>query len=112
VPALLWETLKELPASLLRAPVELVNYWRSKHREQQQDRILRRVLDEGLAVDYGARVSVRELGQASGWGNYFQDLDWYRQLRIVQSHVLEGILDFLEEHDVDTSESASGSRRS
>jgi hypothetical protein len=104
VPALLWETLKELPASLLRAPVELIHHWRSKHREQQQDRVLRRILDEGLAVDYGARVSVRELGQATGWKNYFQELDWYRQLQIVQSHVLEAILDFLEEHDVDTSE--------
>jgi hypothetical protein len=104
LPTLLGETLKELPASLLRAPVELIRQWRSKRREQQQDRLLRRLLDERLAVDYGARLSVRELGQTSGWRNYFQDLDWYRQLRVVQSHVLDAVLDFLEEHDVDTSE--------
>jgi hypothetical protein len=102
--ALLWETLKELPASLLRAPVELLRHWRSKYREQQQDRVLRRMLKEDLAVDYGARVSVRELGQTSRWKNYFQDLDWYRQLRVVQSQVLDALLDFLEEHDIDTSE--------
>jgi len=103
-PALLWETLKELPASLLQAPVGLLSYWRSKYREQQQDRVLRRMLDEDLPVDYGARFSVRELGQASDWGSYFQELDWYRQLQLVQSHVLDAILDFLEAHDVDTSE--------
>src|SRR5215218_1449375 len=103
-PAMLWETLRELPACLLRAPVELVRHWRSRYREQQQHRILRRMLDEDRPVDYGARYSVRELGQASTWKNYFQELDWYRQLQVVQSQLLDAILDFLEAHDVDTSE--------
>jgi hypothetical protein len=62
------------------------------------------MLEEDRPVDYGARFSVRELGQAPGWKNYFQELDWYRQLQVVQSHLLDAILDFLEAHDVDTSE--------
>lgn len=103
-PAMLWETLKELPSSLLRAPVEVIRHWRSRYREHRQDRVLRRKLDENLPVDYGARVSVRELGQASGLSSYFQELDWYRQLQVVQSQLLDAILEFLEAHDVDTSE--------
>jgi hypothetical protein len=102
--ALVWETLKDLPASLLRAPVELFGYWRSRYREWQQDRYLRRMLAERLPVDYGARISVRELGQAADWENYFQELDWYRQLRVIQTHILDAILDLLEAHHVDTSE--------
>lgn len=102
--ALAWETLKDLPASLLRAPVELFGYWQSRYRESQQDRVLDKMLQEELPIDYGARVSVRELGQASGWGDYFQELDWYRQLQVIQSHILNAILDFLEAHHIDTSE--------
>jgi hypothetical protein len=102
--ALAWETLKDLPASLLRAPVELFSYWRSRYRETQQDRVLQKMLHEQLPIDCGARVSVRELGQASDWGDYFQELDWYRQLQVIQSHILNAILDFLETHHIDTSE--------
>jgi hypothetical protein len=102
--AMLWETFKDVPASLLRAPVELFGYWRSRYREQRQDRVLQKMLYERLPIDYGARVSVRELGEATRYRNYFQALDWYRQLRVIQPEILSAILDFLEEHHIDTSE--------
>jgi hypothetical protein len=99
---MLWETFKDVPASLLRAPVELFGYWRSRYREQRQDRVLQKMLYERLPIDYGARVSVRELGEATRYRNYFQALDWYRQLRVIQPEILSAILDFLEEHHIDT----------
>jgi hypothetical protein len=102
--SLAWETLKDLPASLLRAPVELFGYVRSRYREREQDRVLQKIINEPLPIDYGARVSVRELGQARHWRNYFQELDSHRHLQLVQAQVLNAILDFLEDHHIDTSE--------
>jgi hypothetical protein len=34
--------------------VELVGYGRSRYREQRQDRVLQRLLQERLPIDYGA----------------------------------------------------------
>jgi hypothetical protein len=100
----LWATLKEVPAALLRAPGELWRAWRSKRRERKQDNRLRAAIAEGLPVDYGARVSVRELGAADSCRIWFQQLDAAKHQKVIELQVLNAILDFLERHDVDTTE--------
>ncbi|HEX8857561.1 MAG TPA: hypothetical protein VGC06_00435 [Actinomycetes bacterium] len=102
--ALLWVTLKDAPAALLRAPVELWRGWRSKQRERKHDDRLRAAVAEGLPMDYGASVSVRELGAGGGCRFWFQQLDAAKHQKIIELHVLNAILDFLESHHVDTAE--------
>jgi hypothetical protein len=96
--------LKDVPASLLRAPVELLASVRSEQQEYKQYRKFRAMLRAHLPIDCGARVSVRELAAAEDFHNYFQELDSYRHLKIIELHTLTAILDFLQDKRVDTSE--------
>jgi len=56
------------------------------------------------AYDYGARTSVRELAADPRYHNYFQMQDAGRHLKITEQHILFTILDFLDEHNIDTTE--------
>ncbi|WP_345362552.1 hypothetical protein [Actinoallomurus liliacearum] len=55
-------------------------------------------------LDYGARRSVREIGQAPGAHHFFQDMDVKKYGDIVQKRVSELVIDFLEERNLDTGE--------
>ncbi|MHC3471145.1 hypothetical protein ACYF6T_20950 [Streptomyces sp. 7R007] len=55
-------------------------------------------------VDWGARVSVRELGAADGFRHFFQEMDDEKFVKIIERRTLEVILEFLEKHGVDTTE--------
>lgn len=54
--------------------------------------------------DYGARASVRELGASDMTRNHIQTQDILKHKRIVERRVIATVLDFLESHEVDTSE--------
>ena len=56
------------------------------------------------AYDYGARTSVRELAADPNYHNYFQMQDAGKHLKITEQHILSAILDFLDEHNIDTTE--------
>jgi hypothetical protein len=73
--AVLWTTLTDIPAALLRAPVEWWRGWRSKRRERLEAGRLRQRLHQGWRIDYGARMSVRQLGAADRFRFWFQGLD-------------------------------------
>ncbi|WP_433527873.1 hypothetical protein ACQPYA_15940 [Micromonospora sp. CA-263727] len=65
---------------------------------------LRRLADEDLGYDYGARAGVRELAAGADYHNYFQVLDAAKHLKVVERHVLAAIVDFLDDRGVDTAE--------
>lgn len=54
--------------------------------------------------DYGARVSVRQMGTRDKLRNFTQRQDILKFRRLIESRVFAHVLDFLDEHDVDTSE--------
>jgi hypothetical protein len=54
--------------------------------------------------DYGARMSVRELGTARDTRNHVQSQDILKHHRIIERRMLAAVLDFLEDRGVDTSE--------
>jgi hypothetical protein len=54
--------------------------------------------------DYGARVSVRELGASEVTRNHIQTQDILKFKRIIERRVLASVLDFLESRGVDTTE--------
>lgn len=77
---------------------------RIHRRRLRRNRLL---AGEDLGYDYGARFSVREMAEDLRSHNYFQNTDVSKHLKIVERHVLTAVLDFLDEHDVDTTEFAN-----
>jgi len=61
----------------------------------------RRQVEE--AGNYGALLSVREEAADSKWHRYFQVLDDARYIKVIQQRIFRSLLEFLEEHDIDTS---------
>jgi hypothetical protein len=96
--------LKDVPASLLRAPVDLLAILLSEHQEYRQYRRFEAQLNAGLPIDYGAETSVRHLAADEDFHNYFQELDHFRHRHIIELHTLTAILDFLESKHIDTGE--------
>ncbi len=67
-------------------------------------------MNDYVYADAGAQISVRELGSSTAARNHIQRLDTAKYVKIVQRLILDTVLDFLKEKDVDTSaytESAS-----
>lgn len=54
-------------------------------------------------VDWGARRSVREMA-SGGYRHFFQQMDDEKFIKIIERRTFEVILDFLEDHAVDTTE--------
>jgi hypothetical protein len=89
---------------MVAAPFGLLGWALDRQRfrtmwEQEHDR----AVDE-RNFDYGSTFSVREAASAVGFYSQFQLRDTEKHLRLVERHVLEAVIDFLEAHEVDTSE--------
>ncbi|MEU4424104.1 hypothetical protein AB0F81_26040 [Actinoplanes sp. NPDC024001] len=67
-------------------------------------REIRRQIRSDMLFDYGAATSVRELGTAPGYRRYFQMLDHSAYVKLLDHAVLNAVIDFLDEHDIDTSD--------
>lgn len=59
--------------------------------------------EDYILYDYGARSSVREMGAEEGQLTYLQHLDSFRYTKLIGERLNAAVLDFLEEHDIDTS---------
>ncbi|MEV7284358.1 hypothetical protein AB0O01_07290 [Streptomyces sp. NPDC093252] len=87
-----------------RAPRAALRHLRFEHRHN------RRMLDELTAMgqdpvfDFGARVSVRELGLSPDYHNYFQVVDATRIVAMVQRHTLAAIREFLDARGYDVTD--------
>lgn len=66
----------------------------------RRERKRRRVEEMG---DYGALISLREAAADSKWQRYFQVLDDARYVKVIEQRIFRSLLEFLEEHDIDTS---------
>ncbi|MEV6525804.1 hypothetical protein AB0M43_28045 [Longispora sp. NPDC051575] len=87
-----FKALAGAPMVLLKAPINLA-------RLAMADR-------QGGAArsNYGARISLRELGDAGRLRAYQQEHDVEKYSRIIERRVLAAVYDFLEDKDIDVSE--------
>ncbi|GCF09735.1 FHA domain-containing protein [Dictyobacter arantiisoli] len=69
-----------------------------------QQRKLARVASNNPAFDYGASTSLRQFASDDGAHLFFQELDEQMYLKMVEKQILETISNFLDAHQIDTSE--------
>jgi hypothetical protein len=89
----LWSTVPRLFGSVPGIISEL----RSDARREKK----RRRVEE--TRDYGALVSVRELAADTKWQRYFQIFDDERFVKVIEQRIFRSLIEFLKEHNVDTS---------
>jgi hypothetical protein len=93
--------LMTTPNTILRAPSRLVRslagWARASHGTARMGLSRRR-------YDYGTRTSVREIGTKDKLRNFTQRQDILKFKRLIERRVIAHVLDFLDTHDVDTTE--------
>ncbi|MGI8335874.1 hypothetical protein ACRYCC_38510 [Actinomadura scrupuli] len=91
-------------------PLRLFQLWQSR---KSLDSVQETEVDEAWdhpshrtdeIKDFGARQSIRELATSTKFHHFFQSVDATKYAKIVERRLLEIILDFLEEKNVDTGE--------
>ncbi len=85
------------PFGLLWQIFDAFHRWSAR---RQEDELIR----ENPAFDYGAAFSIRQWTSSNAYRRYFQRLDKEMYLKVLEKNILDSILTFLEEHDVDVSE--------
>ncbi|GGU73839.1 hypothetical protein [Lentzea flava] len=93
-----------LASAVPRAPARVLRDATFHWRCQRHRAVERAIALQDLSYDYGARFSVREQATDANYHNYFQKTDAAKHLKLIERHVLAALLDFLDEHGVDTTE--------
>jgi hypothetical protein len=69
-----------------------------------QERAKRQEIERSVHYDYGATTSLREKASGSEYRHYFQMLDKEMYVKIFEKQLLVAIKDFLDAHNIDTSD--------
>lgn len=89
---------------LALAPLATIGRLQTAMAERGQVRQQRKEINRDLLFNYGAGPSLRELAAGGEWRVYFQKLDKEMHLKILQQQLLDSLVDFLDQHGIDTSE--------
>ena len=65
---------------------------------------IRKAMERNPRFNYGAYTSIRELGMGNYYRVYFQELDRERHVKTVVQCVIDAIVEFLDAHDINTSD--------
>ncbi|MFI9805024.1 zinc ribbon domain-containing protein [Streptomyces sp. NPDC052301] len=99
--AMVAQNLASMPFVLLASPVRAVTGFfpdfRMRSRMKKQHRQITRL----KMFDYGARHSVRQLASATDHRRYFQKADSGMVLKTVERRILDALVEFALEHDID-----------
>lgn len=91
-----------LASTVFLAPRYLLLDIRSERRYEKRHEDARELALDDLNFNYGAYFGIRESEVDANYHNYFQMVDANKHLKIVERHVLAEILNFLDDHGVDT----------
>ena len=70
----------------------------------QHGRAERSEIRNNRRFNYGATSSIRDLAGSMQYRDFFQRLDKEMTLKLVEKEILDATIDFLDAHDIDTSE--------
>jgi hypothetical protein len=85
------------PFVLLQRMFKALEHW-------SEERAERKLILDNPSFDYGAAFSFRQWASPNEYRRYFQKLDKEMYMKVLEKNILDTILAFLEEHDVDVSE--------
>ena len=97
--SLLWT-----PVVVVRAPFHMLAETRDAWRRWRSRRRTQKAIRSNPSFDFGATTSIRELAQSSKYRRYFQQLDREMAGKIIERQILDTIVQFLDEHGIDTGE--------
>lgn len=92
------------PLLAIAAPFSTIALLFTPLEQFNRVRRLRRAIREDPGYNYGALQSIRELGTENSWRVYFQKLDKEMHSKVVQQRLIDGLIDFLDDRGIDTSE--------
>jgi hypothetical protein len=80
--------------------VRLIQPW----ERRRQCKEARRAILERQDFDYGAEYSIREMASSGAYRRYFQKLDKELYMKTIERQILDTIITFLDERNIDTSD--------
>lgn len=69
-----------------------------------KERVRRRQIEHNPLYNYGAQTSLRQAFSTNAFNHYFQKLDGDFYTKVLEHEILDAIVGFLDEHNIDTSE--------
>lgn len=104
----IWQLSREAavlaPLMLILAPLALLGALGSPLHRHLRLREQRKLIRRNPMFNRGAPPSVREAASQPRYRSFFQRLDVDRHVKTLEREVLDGILDFLLDHDIDTAD--------
>ena len=94
-----WESLKTLFGAVIYAPVEIYAALRLRHRERKFEREFSPA-NGSVFASFGAEMSVRERGASDFFGTHIRELDLDKYTKIIERLLIDTVIDFLWEKDV------------
>lgn len=101
---LLAESGRRTPMASLKAPLAVGGRLLTPLQRRSSERATARAIRENPSFDYGARASIRELAMSSEFRRYFQRIDKEMYLKLLEHRILDLVVRFLEDRNVDTAE--------
>jgi hypothetical protein len=89
---------------LVMAPFHVLAHLTSGLTRWQERRSMRRTIRANPSFDYGATTSIRQSGMSTSYRRYFQRLDREMYVKTLEQRLLDAIIQFLDEHNVDVSD--------
>jgi hypothetical protein len=78
----------------------LAQPWEQRYKRKEA----RRAILETQDFDYGAEYSIREIASSGSYRRYFQMLDKELYMKTIERQILDTIITFLDERNIDTSD--------
>jgi hypothetical protein len=97
------EAVREMFRSVVRSPAGIFAAFAMTRHERRADPRTRHIHD-GSHADFGALLSVRELGAADDYGTRLQELDVEKYTFVFERLLLDTVMDFLDARGVDISD--------
>lgn len=89
---------------LVMAPFHVLAHLTSGLTRWQERRSMRRTIRANPSFDYGATTSIRQSGMSPNYRRYFQRLDREMYVKTLEQRLLDAIIQFLDQHNVDVSD--------
>jgi hypothetical protein len=89
-------------------PLELLSEWSSRRNEkrlkEKREEEMIEEIDDNPRYDWGVATSIRHMVSSERYQHYFQLLDKEMYNRVIERTILDGIVDFLSDHNISTAD--------